>query len=288
MSLEVCIFPSLAKGGTAGPGSVVTGIDLETGVKLWQHGYAYPVPPRGLATDGAIAASALPGGAVPVAQAGRDVITDLVFGDIYGNVWVLDPATGISKHGGPLFSFRSNYHAIGARPAVLSRGGKQYAVIVSGGYADPQGTTWGVGVQQYAVAVAISPEGAPPLDETSPAPDIAFAVPLGANERGFAQALVLGNEVFITTDTGDVNAGDYGTTGSATGRVYRLDLAGAPTGATVVVAGGANQIARSGTILYTSSANEIQQVSSAAGATGERVDVNQSPKVRRLLWLRLQ
>ncbi|TMQ15601.1 MAG: hypothetical protein E6J90_25230 [Deltaproteobacteria bacterium] len=40
-----------ANGGTGGAGVVATALSQETGAKIWQFGYAYPSPPRGVAAD---------------------------------------------------------------------------------------------------------------------------------------------------------------------------------------------------------------------------------------------
>ena len=294
------VFAQTNNGGTAGAGSVVTAISIEGGAPLWMAPFgrtdgtpgAYPDPPRG--SGAAVPTSAIPGGAVGVDKAGGGFITDLVFGDIYGSLWLVNPATGESRIGtnNPLFSFTTNFHAIGVRPAIIAKGTVQYAVFVSGGYADQTGTVWGTGVQQFAMAVSLN--ATTQLDETSPSPDIGFKFDIGANEKGFAQAVIVGNEIFFTTDTGDVNATGYGTTGSPTGKLYRLDFDGAEVGTSVVLlppdlAGGANMIANSGTALFTSGADKTQQVAtSAAGTAGTAVDATQLPKVTRKLWLRTQ
>jgi len=70
-------------------------------------------------------------------------MTDVVLGTLYGDVFQLDAATGTNRHGAnPLFRFSTDYHPIGAVPAIYSNGGAQYAVVVSGGYADQQVTSW--------------------------------------------------------------------------------------------------------------------------------------------------
>jgi len=300
--LKNVVFAQTNNGGTAGAGSVVSAINLEDGSAIWTLPFgrvdgttgAYPNPPRAQGSAAAVPTSAIPGGAVGIDKAGNGLITDLVFGDIYGSLWLVDPATGASRVGTnlPVFSFTTNYHSIGVRPAILAKGNVQYAVFVSGGYADQTGTTWGTGVQQFAVAVSLN--STTQLDETSASPGIGFKFDLGANEKGFAQAVVVGNEIFFTTDTGDVNSSSYGTTGSPTGKLYRLDFDGAEVGTSVVLlppdlAGGANMIANSGTALFTASATQTQKLATdASGTTGTAVDAIQLPKVARKLWVRTQ
>jgi len=295
------LFVQTNNGGTAGSADVVTALDLENGSSavppIWQKGYTYQVPPRGIAADGNVPVSAIPGGAVAIDKNGSGLITDLVFGDIFGRLWEVDPADGTSRYGagvGPLFSFTTNFHAIGVRPAILKKGNIQYAIFVSGGYVDTSSapTIWGSGVVQSAIAVSLDAAGA--VDENGTSPDIGFKFDIGTGEKGFAQALVVGNEVFFTTDTVDVNASGYGTSGT-TGKLYKFDFDAANTAGTVIavqppnLAGGANTLANSGAEVFSASANQTQRApTDAASATGTSVDPTQVPKVTRKLWLRTQ
>ncbi len=293
---HVVAYAETNNGGTAGAGVVVEPIDLETGTTTtfgWTFGYAYSLRSG---SDSAIQPSGIPGGAVGVDKTGGGLITSLVFADLYGNLWEIDPATGISNYLDvtakpiPLFSFTTDYHAIGAKPAIFSDGSQQYAVIISGGYADPADTSWGTGVQQYLIAVALNypTSNTVSLDETSGLPyiknELAFA---STNEKGYSQALIVGGQVFFTTDSTDVNSTGYGTGGS-TGHVYSMDLTTGATSPTIVVAGGAGSLANDGKSLYSGSSSMVQLATTATSTTGPGVDSITLPKVSRTLWLRTE
>lgn len=280
-------FVQTTNGGSGGTGMVTTAINLETGAPAWQFGYAYPTPPRGVAGDLPLP-KGLPGGAVGVDLTKQGFITDVVAGDLYGNLWRLDAATGASKTGAttPLFSFSTNKHPIGARPAVYSDGVKQFAVFGSGGYADPLQTTWASGTQSLiAIDIALT-SNTYPVNETSTALKLKQDLASGANV--YSQVLVVGEELFVTTDSTDVNATAYGSTGANTGSLVRVNSSTNAT-TTVVVRGGAGSVGHSGAQLYSASSDMQQRVGTdAAGTTGTTVDTAQAAKVVRLLWLRAQ
>jgi len=284
------VWAQTNNGGTGGAGSVVTAIDLETGKTVWttpNRGYAYAVPPRGVGGATSIPTGGMPGGAVAVDRVGNGLVTDVVYADLYGNLWMIDPATGANRYGtSPLFAFTTNYHAIGAKPAIYSSNGVQYAVFVSGGFVDPSDTNWGSGVQQYVVSVSLNtPVTSAPLNENS-SQHIGFKYALGSTtEKGYSQALVVGNQIFVTTDTADVNATTYGVDGSATGKLYALDFNGSAT--STVIVGGATSVARSENGIYAGSSTTIQY-GSAAAPGGVGVDPEGIARVSRMLWLRTQ
>ena len=66
-----------------------------------------------------------------------------------------------------------------------------------------------------------------------------------ANDKSYAQALVVGNQLFITSDSSDVNLSTYGTSGATTGHLTTVDITGG-TATTVVsmtpVANGAGSV----------------------------------------------
>ncbi|HEY5922385.1 MAG TPA: hypothetical protein VIV11_11975 [Kofleriaceae bacterium] len=280
-------FAQTNNGGTAGAGSVVTAIDLETGQQVWQVGYAYANPPRATSGANAVPAGGIPGGAVVVDRAGGGLVTDLVYGDLYGNLWRVDPATGANRYGTtPLFAFSTNYHAIGAKPAIYSDGGAQYAVFASGGFADPSDTNWGSGVQQHVVSVSLSaPVSAAPLDEGDTA-HLGFKYALGStDEKGYAQVLVVGNQIFVTTDTADVNSQTYGATGASSGKLYTLSFDG--SGSSTVIVNGASSVVRSDNATYAGAGTTLQYAT-AATPGGTRVDPEAVPRVTRKLWVRTE
>jgi hypothetical protein len=199
----------------------------------------------------------------------------------------------------PLFRFSTDFHGIGTKPAIYSKGGIQYGVVATGGYVEqfPNDTTWTqAGTTNYAIAVSLNtPVGdlsSGPIDENKGPPDIGFKFGFGAGEKGFSQATVVGNQVFITTDTADTNdntaPGAYGTTG-ASGHVYRYDFGSNTQGATVVVEGGISSVVNSGTAVFTGASDQQQRLGTdATTAVGVSVDPQQAMKVTRKLWLRSQ
>jgi hypothetical protein len=287
------VYAETNNGGTGGAGVVLSAINAVTGARQFQVGYAYPAPRLG--GDSAVPATGIPGGAVGVDKAGQGFVTDVVFADLYGNLWEVDPSSGASRTGvttpltTPLFSFSTDYHPIGAVPAIYSNASTLFAVLVTGGYADLADTTWG-SATGYVVSVRLTPQGGtPPFNEGSGPPNVPFAFTFGSGERGFSQATIVGTQLFVTTDSTDVNATGYGAPGGNTGHVYSYNTATSTQGTTVVVASGATSVANDGTNLYTSSGAQQQQVSSgAASTTGPKADNQSTFQMLRRLWLRTQ
>ena len=288
------VFAETNDGGTNGAAdsstaNLVFGIDLETGITVWTFKSNYAPTRSGGAL---IPRSGVPGGAVGVDKQGQGFITDVVFGDLFGRVWELDAATGISRYlpNKPLFSFQTDFHPIGVVPAIYSIGGQDFAVVTTGGYYDPKDlTSWATGAvsPQAVLAIALNaPTADVTLSEVSPVADIPIKFNLAAGERGFAQATVVGGELFISTDNSDVNASGYGTTGS-TGHVYTSDLTSSFT--VVSVRGGASSLATAGLNIYSASSNKQQQLGNADNiASTGKVDTAGQPKIARVLWLRTQ
>lgn len=285
-------FAQGANLGTDTAGSVTVAIDIETGAQVWKHGYTYPAPRT--ATNPVVPGTGVPGGAVAVDKQQNGYVTDVVFGTLYGDLWQLDAATGLSRHGGtgagnPLLRFTNDFHPIGSPPAVFSDAGIQYAVIATGGYTDAHNSSWtGPTTVQYAAAVSLNtPATSAPLTQGSGSPYVRFLYSFPAGERAYAQALVVGNEIFITTDNGDVNSASYGTSGNNTGKAYRLTTSGGSSGTAVVLAGGATSVANVGTAMYTGSGNASQRLgTNAASTSGASVDGMQTAGGMRKLWLR--
>ncbi|CAN5700958.1 hypothetical protein BH11MYX1_BH11MYX1_07230 [soil metagenome] len=297
------VYAQTNNGGTSGSGDVVTAINIETGKAEWQDGYAFA---PSLRSGGASIPSGtgIPGGVVAIDTRLQGYLTDVVWGTLYGDVWRADPATGISKDGAgkPLFRFSTDNHPIGAKPAIFVKGAAQYAVISTGGYVDtyPSDTTWSpAGTSQYVMAISLAtPIIDATINEGTGLPDVLFKFAYGSNEKGIAQATVIGNQVFVTTDTADTNdntnPGAYGT-GGATGHVYRINLntgATAPTlGTTVIVEGGVSSVINSGTGVYSGAADQQSRLATdataATYATGV-VDSASTTAVKRRLWIRTQ
>ena len=281
-----------SNGGSGGAGVVTTALSQETGAKIWQFGYAYPSPPRGVSADTAfLPTTGIVGGAVGVDLAGQGFFTDVVFGDLYGDLWRLNAGDGTSRNGAsaPLFAFSTNKHPFGAAPAIYSVAGQQYALIASGGYDDPTAMSWTANTQ-YLIAAKLSSTAATISETTTACAGCALAVntTLTSGEDAFSQALIVGNQAFVTTDASDTNLSSYGTAGTS-GHVMAVSLTGNSSTTVVAVSAGASSLVSSGTTLYNSSSTQQQLVSIAAtSTTGPSVDSVTTPKLSRKLWLSTQ
>lgn len=280
-------------GGTASATTAAvaaTAIQSETGNKIWQFTYSYPTPPRGNSADLPMALIGIPGGAVGVDLQSQGYFTDFVFGDLFGNLWRVNAATGVSRNGAttPLFSFSTNLHPIGAPPAIYSDGTNEYAAFASGGYADPTSTAWTT-TGQRIIAVKLSYTGST-LNETAGTganmPINQLLSGAAASDKSYAQALVVGNQLFVTSDSSDVNLSTYGTSGAITGHLTTVAISGAAS-TTVVsmtpVANGAGSVVNdtAGTGVY-----GAYQLATTNGSTGSKVDLSIPSTLRRNAWLR--
>ena len=303
-------------GGTSAstaPGVIVTAIYLDTGVQAWQVTKSY-------AATG-VPYKAVPGGAVGVDLTGNGFFTDYVFGDLYGQVWRVAAADGSNQTGSsttPLFKFTyttgSVVRPIGAPPAIYSDGSTQYVAFASGGYADQAdaATTWFAGPQYFA-AVKLKASSSPVLDTATPCNnsscDLRLLSALDVGTKAYSQPLVVGNQLFVTSESVDVNSASYGSSGTATGHVLAINgingtasatsfgtstayggasslVAGSVGGSMVIYAGSSDKQVKLGTAA-TSSAGTGIALSSGSLGTGTAVTVNVA-KVSRLLWLRTQ
>lgn len=278
--------------GPSTAGTEVRAIDVETGLAIWSSPFSYTYPaPRSVAR--AVPASGIPGGAVGVDLSGTGTVTDVVFATLYGQLFRLKAATGVNPYGtDPLFQFSADLKPFGAAPALFSNG-QLYAVAASGGYLDYDTNTeplWtSSAVTQQAVAVALNTAAADvPLTEGSTPSNngLRFVYDFAAGQLNYSQAQVIGDQIFLTTDSTDVNATTYGTGGN-TGTLHRIDLQGA-NAATVAIMGGAASVGRQGTTTYAASGDKAQQLSLSATASDptESVTAAMQSKVTRRMWLR--
>ena len=215
-------------GGTGAAGVVLEAIDTASGETVWQKSFAYP--DARTSGNAAVPATAIPGGASVFSTTSGFSADTLVMTTPYGDLWALDPATGASKYGeGPLFRFATDFHPIGA-PASIYRdttSGKWRAVVVSGGYADSNPTTWSPSdVEQFALGVdlEINAADAPLTDANIESKNAGWKISLGVGERAFSQAVIAGNELFVVTDDQDVNLDTFGST-TGSGSLRRVSLA---------------------------------------------------------------
>jgi hypothetical protein len=302
-------------GGSGTAGVVATAVQVENGTKLWQFSYTYP-------TAAAVPAAALPGGAVGVDLAGAGNTTDYVMGDLYGDLWRLNAQTGASQNGTntPLFKFSYNAstdkHPIGAVPAIYSDGNSQYVAVAAGGYADQTdgNTAWSLG-NHYLVSVKIKATSNPVLDtataSNSATGDLRLKYAIPTATKAYSQPTIVGNQMFVTSDTADVNSPSYGANQTGTGRDLTVNgINGAATatsydtttstiygGASSLVAGhdaagnlvliGSSEDKQSqvGNLAYSAAGTGVATTTSALGA-GTSVDMGSTTKVTRNLWLR--
>jgi hypothetical protein len=295
--LHPITFAETNNGGTGGAAAVVTAIDTVTGAEMWTAPFGFPYVSGAHGDTPPVPATGVPGGAVTVDKHQNGSVSDLVFGDLYGNVWEVDPATGASRYGTntPLFTATTIGHPIGAAPAIYSNGAHTFAAFATGGYADFTGAPPVNAGTQFVFSVMLdsSVGGLTELStsQTNGQNNIGFMQPLAAGQDGFAQLTVVNNQIFVTTDNTNVNDAAYGSYGSSTGQAtgYTLNSTGGIS-ATVVfgsIPGGAGSLAAVGTTLYASTGGAEQQLSTAASATpGSPVNFDNQSKLQRLLFLR--
>ena len=225
--------------GSLGDGNVVTAINVDTGLKSWQSGYAYPDDPRRRRRHHCSSATGIPGGAVGVDKTLSGYLSDLVYATLYGDLWEVDPATGLSRYaagtlpaaGNPLLRFSTDMHAIGAQPGDLLAVGGRHAVRGDRRRAATPTTirTTRRGPPrrppQYALGVNLATPTADAIINENKGTtgvvtsDIPIKFTLGAGEAGYAEVTVIDGQLDVTTDTGDVNNSAVYGTGGATGHV---------------------------------------------------------------------
>jgi len=214
---------------------------------------------------------------------------------------MLDPGTGTSSLGAgkPLIQFTTDYHPVGGSPTIYQNKstGRFFAVATTGGYNDPIGTSWAPdGVTQYAVAAAVeTATSRAPITEAGTgnvSGDRAFVQDLGASQRSYAQAVVAGDELFIVTDTSDLNnASTYAATATGTLRRYSL-TSGATLGNSVTVVGGGSAVDVTATgNIHLGTGNGVQKVAASStgggvfNSSGRLIERDTVADVRRPLWI---
>jgi hypothetical protein len=296
--------------GTGGSGTVVKGIKTATGEVVWTFSQTY-TDCRGSTPDttncpihGAPTGNPLPPttgfmmGPAMYDSGDTGVATNVLITTLYGELFMLDADTGTNSYGDvPLFQFQDDYHPVGATPSIFrSRTtGELLAVIVSGGYTDPvSATIWSPDTAtQYAIGVPLTtPTSSAPLDEITVEGAGGFKIDLGVGNRAFAQAAVAGNELFIVTDSDDVNSQAFGL-GGASGTLSRYSLSDTSSPALVdsTLAGGAGSVdvTADGTVYVGSgkSAKKID-ISSDFDSDGGALYVGPPSGSTRKIWMRVR
>jgi hypothetical protein len=284
---KLVAFAQTNNGGStqASAGSVVVALDIETGAALWKIGAAYPAPR--LAASGVVPAGGVPGGAVGVDRTGGGTITDVLYGTLYGEIYMVNAVTGANRHGtNPLFKFNADKKPFGVPPAIYSDGGKNslFVAMVSGGYFDPAAIALWSGSAQQAIGINLATTTpSTPLTENS---TLALEINLAAGEKGFSQASVIGNQLYFTTDSTDVNQETFATSAADTGRLYAVNLATGGSTA-VIIAAGAGSVARTETTVFAASGTKVERIAvEAQSATSFPTNIPLEAKLSRKLWLR--
>lgn len=285
-------FATSNNGGSGGAGVVVEAIETASGQVRWSRFLPYPMPR--VAGHPRVPASGIPAGVTAVDFAGTGFATHVLVPTLFGELWMLEADGGRNPYGArPVFRFSQDFHPIGVPASVFrdSSSGKLNAVVVAGGYADPLGATWSPDdVHQYAVAVALdTPASLAPIDETADfAGNRAWTIDLGAGQRAFSQAVILGNEIFISTTSRDANRPALdGQTGVGTMRRFSLDD-GHATGAGVPLGEGAGGLDADRGEVFTGSASGASKTHLASfDDQGKVVEILQLAKSRRAVWLNL-
>nr|HEX4313489.1 hypothetical protein [Kofleriaceae bacterium] len=296
-TLRAMTFAQGNNAGTGGAADVVVALDTVTGSEVWTTPFGFPYTAGAHGDSPPVPATGVPGGVVGIDKRQNGSFSDLVFGDLYGQVWMLDPATGLGRFGAttPLFVPSVLGRPIGAAAAIYSNGAHMFAAFGTGGYADfTDSATWTTG-QQKAFSVMLD-SSAGNLNENSTSQtngqnNLGFVQNITGND--YAQITVVGAALYLDTDNSDVNSSTYGTHGN-TGLASQLTLGAAGNVSAVVALGAAVGGAGSlGAATNTAGANTIYASTSSGAldfivttAAGNQVNYDSSAKVSRLLFLR--
>jgi hypothetical protein len=288
-------------GSAGGAGAVVIALATATGTELWSQPFGYLYTSAGKIDSPPAPVTAVPGGAVGVDLQLTGSVSALVFGDIVGDLWKLNPSNGSSFYGSgvPLYEAPATEEPIGVTPSIYAVAGTQFAAFATGGYVDftdsgSASNLWS-GSNQYLISVDLS-ASAGSLTETSSATtngiaDVPIHQLLGVGQKGFAALAVVGNELELVTDSSDVNNSSYGIAATGTAQSFQVGTGGVivATGAATAIGGGAASVASDNTNIYASSGGTIEQVASPSGLTeGAAVSAQIGPKGQRLLFLRTE
>ena len=199
---------------------------------------------------------------------------------------MLNAATGANRHGGGGWGGTTpRKNPFGHLPRLLRRH-EELGVRreVSGGYFDPAALTLWSGPNQQVVGMGLATgTGSTPLTENS---TLALEINLGAGEKGFSQASVIGTQLFFSSDSTDINQATFGTTAVDTGRLYSVDLATGSSTA-VIIAAGAGSVARNETTVFAASGRRVERILVVEeSATAASTNIPLKAKLARKLWLR--
>lgn len=281
-------------------GMEVRAVETANGTLKWAKTtpYVYPSPVRDSANPD-VPSTGMPGGVTLLANSGGTTIEFVLVPTLFGQVYKLEADTGDNAYGtDPLFDFGEDFHPIGASIS-LYRGlddGVVRGIVVSGGFADPfapSGTEWAPDdVNQYAVGFPVAPEGDDvPVTRAEVEADSSLGIHIdfGAGQRAFSPATVAGNEVFVTTDSENVNSTDYGS-GDDSGRLWRQGLGGGSSSYVVIPSGAASvDVSLTTGAVLSGGGGGVQRTDpDGFDAVGASTEVTPETSASRRLWLRLR
>jgi hypothetical protein len=298
-------------GGLGEAGFYLAGVNTVSGELEWEvTDQVYPDPQDN--NDPVVPTTGIPSGVAMFDRTGVGLFADhIVVPSLYGDVWLynvdgtnplIDPVTDEAE---PLFRFSEDFHPVGATPTVYAdlATGTLHTAFVSGGYADqlsPLGIDkdWSPNAtDQWLIGVTLNPTlSNVPYDEDT-AGDFGGEMPikenLGAGERGFAQAIVTGDDIFAVTDSTDVNLSTYGSS-PGTGQVQRVGLTDGDTiGDPVDITGGASSVEVTGDKgdIIIGSGSEARRLDVSDNfdnqeiGEGRTIEVESNSGTTRLLWI---
>jgi hypothetical protein len=282
------------------PSGTVAGFELravetDTGDVRWTWSFPYLAPRD--PDNPNVPLTSVPGGVTLVAGDGATTHSVLV-PTLYGRVFRVDPLSGENFYGDqPLFDFGEDFHPIGTAVTLYrDDSGVLHGLIASGGFVDPfspSGTEWAPDdVHQYAVGFPILTEDVPvtraqvALDDS-----LGVYIDFGAGQRAFSSAIIAGGELFVTTDTTNVNAADYEETTDPTGTLWSKELDGSGTATAVVVRSGAaspDVSLSTGTVISGGRNSVTVTRPSGFDPSGATTEAQPTSSSGRQLWLRLR
>lgn len=276
-------------------GFALTAYDIRTGVVLWSSSYVHPDARD--SSHANVPDTGMPGGVAGIDMTENNSITHLVIPTLYGAMYLVDASTGANVHGTtPLFQFRTDYHPIGVPPTLYksSVNGQWHVAFGSGGYADPNETSWSPETEhQYVISVSLeAAAGSLPVTD-DPDNDFggarAFMIDLGAGQRVFSQVVVSGDELFVLSESEDINLPTYGF-GSNTGTLTRYDLGDGSVKSTHTVASGSGglDVGADGSAVITGSGGTVTlDAPTDYDSAGETAELTFQPETGRSIWLTL-
>ena len=285
-SAKPAVIVSTNQGGTGTAGVRVMAYSAVDGSALWPSAFTYTYPAPRTASSGNVPATGIPGGLAGYDEGDTGAINRLAVPTLYGDLFVLDAATGANLYGSsPVFRTSQDKKPIGGAPAIYkNEAGAFFAVVVTGGYIDDSaGATWSSGTQHIAAVKLDVPQNQVPLSELGQ--DSAYRpFVVDITGRGFAQPTIAGGELFVLTASTDINTVDPGSAG--TGQLVRINL-GTGEAQTYAVgsSGAAATEVANGTVYVSGTTNTMKVTPSGFVATGVATELQSAAKSIRRFWI---